>query len=117
MPGGRTVFQAWTVPARPLESASIDGSPRSGSKGAPYEEGAAATLYQFEPILSPICGVYDRGFRIKTPFSRTVVDELRQRSFTRWDGDDKGLGGAVRILRRPPAAMGSNRGGRETSRA
>jgi hypothetical protein len=29
------------------------------------------------------------GFRIRTPYSRTVVDELREIPFSRWDGDLK----------------------------
>jgi len=55
----------------------------------PYEEERGRDSYEFEPILSPYLQVFDRGFRIKTPYSQTVVDELRQIPFARWNGDDK----------------------------
>ena len=56
---------------------------------APYEQERGRDAYQFEPILSHYLQVTDQGFRVRTPFSRQVVDELRQIPFARWNGADK----------------------------
>jgi hypothetical protein len=61
---------------------------RGGSQTS-YEEERGRDTYEFEPILSPYLQVFDLGFRIKTPYSGTVVDELRQIPFARWNSDDK----------------------------
>ena len=82
-------LQAWTVPGKTARKRIDRWLASEADRRAPYEEERGRDAYQFEPILSPYLQVYDRGFRIKTPFSRTVVDELRQIAFARWDGDDK----------------------------
>lgn len=56
---------------------------------ARYDEERGRDTFEFEPILSPYLQVLDSGFRIRTPYSRTVGDELRQVPFAPWNGDDK----------------------------
>ncbi len=70
-------LQAWTLPGKTARK-HIDRwlRPPRPTEGAPYEEERGRDAYEFEPILSPYLQVFDRGFRIKTPYSRTVVDEL-----------------------------------------
>lgn len=82
-------LQAWTVPGVTARRRIDRWLASEADRKAPYEEERGRNAYEFEPILSPYLQVYDRGFRIKTPFSRTVVDELRQIPFARWNGDDK----------------------------
>jgi len=82
-------LRAWTVPGKTARKRIDRWLASEADRRAPYEEERGRDAYQFEPILSPYPQVYDRGFRIKTPFSRTVVDKLRQIAFARWDGDDK----------------------------
>ncbi|WP_438754480.1 hypothetical protein [Pararhizobium sp. O133] len=79
--------KAWFVPGK-------TASRRIGSWLALMEAEADAhadekgrDAYDFEPIVSPYLEIGKAGFRIRTPYSRTVVDELRQVSFARWDGD------------------------------
>lgn len=82
-------LQAWTVPGKTARKRIDRWLASEADRRAPYEEERGRDAYQFEPILSPYLHVFDRGFRIKTPYSRTVVDELRQIPFARWNGDDK----------------------------
>ncbi|MGG7518802.1 hypothetical protein ACQ3G6_13030 [Allorhizobium undicola] len=82
-------LQAWTVPGKTARKRIDRWLVSEADRRTPYEEERGRDAYEFEPILSPYLQVYDRGFRIKTPFSRTVVDELRQIPFARWNGDDK----------------------------
>lgn len=82
-------LQAWTVPGRTARKRIDRWLASEADRKTPYEEERGRDAYQFEPILSPYLQVYERGFRVKTPFSRRVVDELRQIPFARWNGDDK----------------------------
>ena len=82
-------LHAWSVPGRTARRRIDRWLASENARRSPYEDERGRDAYQFEPILSPYLQVYDRGFRIRTPFSRTVVDELRQIPFARWNGDDK----------------------------
>ncbi len=82
-------LQAWTVPGKTARKRIDRWLASEADRRTPYEEERGRDAYEFEPILSPYLQVYERGFRVKTPFSRTVVDELRQIPFARWNGDDK----------------------------
>lgn len=82
-------LQAWMVPGKTARKRIDRWLAYEADRRPPYEEERGRDAYEFEPILSPYLQVHDRGFRIKTPFSRTVVDELRQIPFARWNGNDK----------------------------
>ena len=82
-------LQAWTVPGKTARKRIDRWLAAEAGRRMPYEAERGRDAYEFEPILSPYLQVYDRGFRIKTPYSRRVVDELRQIPFARWNGDDK----------------------------
>jgi hypothetical protein len=82
-------LRAWTVPGKTARRRIDRWLASEHSRRLPFEEEKGRDAYEFEPILSPYLQVYDRGFRVRTPYSRTVVDELRQVPFARWNGDDK----------------------------
>jgi hypothetical protein len=82
-------LQAWTVPGKTARSRIDRWLAIEAARKTPYDEERGRDAYAFEPILSAYLSVYDQGFRIKTPFSRTVVDELRQIPFARWNGEEK----------------------------
>ncbi|MDM9627671.1 hypothetical protein QTL95_17360 [Rhizobium sp. S152] len=82
-------LQAWTVPGSTARRRIDRWLASEADRRTPYEEERGRDAYEFEPIPSPYLEVIPTGFRIKTPFSRTVVDELRQIPFARWNGDDK----------------------------
>nr|WP_318030335.1 hypothetical protein [Rhizobium ruizarguesonis] len=68
----------WTVPGKTARRRIDRWLASEDARRSPFEEERGRGAYQFEPILSPYLQAYDLGFRIKTPFSRTVVDELRR---------------------------------------
>lgn len=82
-------LQAWTVPGTTARRRIDKWLATEASRRTPFEEERGCDAYEFEPILSPYLSVYDRGFRIRTPYSKTIVDELRQIPFARWNGDEK----------------------------
>lgn len=82
-------LQAWTVPGATARRRIDRWLATEANRSGPFEEERGRDAFAFEPILSPYLSVYDRGFRIKTPYSRTVVEELRQIPFARWNGEEK----------------------------
>jgi len=82
-------LQAWTVPGATARRRINRWLASEAARRTPYEEERGRDAYEFEPILSPYLTVYDRGFRIRTPYSKTVVEELRQIPFARWNGEEK----------------------------
>jgi hypothetical protein len=82
-------LQAWTVPGKTARKRIDRWLALEADRRKPYEEERGRDAFEFEPILSPYLQVFDSGFRIRTPYSSTIVDELRQVPFARWNGDDK----------------------------
>lgn len=82
-------LQAWTVPGKTARRRIDRWLASEADRRIPYSEERGRDAYEFEPILSPYLEVGGRGLRVRTPYSRTVVDELRQVPFARWNGDDK----------------------------
>lgn len=80
-------LRAWTVPGKTARR-RIDGwLAREAARADVFAAEKGRDAYAFEPILSPYLDVIKTGFRIRTPFSRTVVEELRQVPFARWNGE------------------------------
>lgn len=82
-------FQAWTVPGSTARRRIDRWLASERDRHDPYEQERGRDAYEFEAILSPYLEITDIGFRIRTPYSKTVVGELRQIPFARWNGDDK----------------------------
>ncbi len=82
-------LQAWTVPGSTARRRIDRWLASEMDRHDPYEQERGRDAYEFEPILSPYLEIIPTGFRIRTPYSRTVVDELRQIPFARWNGDGK----------------------------
>ncbi|OEC93594.1 hypothetical protein [Rhizobium sp. YK2] len=82
-------LQAWTVPGVTARRRIDRWLASEASRHDPFEQERGRDAYEFEPILSPYLDVIPTGFRIRTPYSKRVVDELRQIPFARWNGDDK----------------------------
>lgn len=82
-------LQAWTVPGKTARRRIDRWLASEADRRTPYEEERGRDAFQFEPILSPYLEVVPTGFRVRTPYSQTVVDELRQVPFARWNGHDK----------------------------
>jgi hypothetical protein len=82
-------LKAWTVPGKTARRRLDRWVAREADRTDSYADQKGRDAYEWEPILSPYLDVIDSGFRIRTPYSRTVVDELRHVPFARWDGDQK----------------------------
>jgi hypothetical protein len=82
-------LQAWTVPGKTARRRIIRWLASEDARRSPFEEDKGRDAYEFEPILSPYLQVHDHGFRVRTPYSRMIIEELRQIPFARWNGDEK----------------------------
>ena len=78
---------AWTVPGKTARRRIDRWLAHEAARADVFAAEKGRDAYAFEPILSPYLDVIKTGFRIRTPFSRTVVDELRQVPFARWNGE------------------------------
>ncbi|EPE96456.1 hypothetical protein [Rhizobium grahamii] len=82
-------LKAWTVPGKTARRRIDRWLSAEADRRGLFDQERGRDAYDFEPILSPYLEVHDTGFRIRTPFSRKVVEELRQVPFARWNSDDK----------------------------
>ncbi|TWB07972.1 hypothetical protein FBZ99_12222 [Rhizobium sp. ERR 1071] len=82
-------LQARTIPGVTARRRIYRWLASEADRHDPFEQERGRDAYEFEPILSPYLEVIPTGFRIRTPYSKTVVDELRQIPFARLNGDDK----------------------------
>jgi hypothetical protein len=81
--------KAWLVPGKTALRRFDRWKAKEESRADPFAEEKGRDAYAFEPILSTYLSVGKDGFRIRTPYSRKLVEEIRQVPFARWDGDNK----------------------------
>ncbi|MBN9056534.1 MAG: hypothetical protein J0H80_22825 [Rhizobiales bacterium] len=81
--------KAWIVPGKTARRRIDRWMAKEQSRVDPYAEAKGRDAYAFEPILSPYLSVDRDGFRVRTPYSRKLVEEIRQVPFARWDGAEK----------------------------
>lgn len=81
--------KAWIVPGKTARRRIDRWMAKEESRADPYAEAKGRDAFAFEPILSPYLGVEKDGLRITTPYSRKLVEEIRQVPFARWDGEHK----------------------------
>ncbi len=75
---------AWFVPGRRAEQRLAAWMSREWSGVLAYADQRGRDAFTFEPITSPYLEVAD-GFVVRTPYSRTVIAELRSVPWARWD--------------------------------
>jgi hypothetical protein len=75
---------AWFVPGSRAEQRLTTWSGREWSGALAYADQRGRDAFEFEPITSPYLEVGD-GFVVRTPYSRTVVAELREVPWAHWD--------------------------------
>jgi hypothetical protein len=81
--------KAWIVPGKTARRRIDRWLAEEESRLDPYANAKGRDAYAFEPILSPYLSVDKDGFRIRTPYSRKLVEEIRLVPFARWDGAEK----------------------------
>jgi hypothetical protein len=75
---------AWFVPGTRAERRLTKWMGREWSGVLAYADQRGRDAFTFEPITSPYLEVAD-GFVVRTPYSRTVIAELREVPWARWD--------------------------------
>jgi hypothetical protein len=79
---------AWFVPGKRAERRLLAWSGREWSGVLAYADQRGRDAFSFEPITSPFLEIGD-GFKVRTPYSRTVIAELRAVPWARWDPASK----------------------------
>src|ERR1700738_3258311 len=82
----RDDLRAWFVPGATAERRLDRWLGRELSGVLAYADQRGKDAFAFDPIDSPYLSLAD-DFRIRTPFSRTVLAELRQVPWAWWEGD------------------------------
>ncbi|TCL66305.1 hypothetical protein [Rhizobium sp. BK251] len=82
-------LRAWIVPGTSARRRIDRWMAAEAARHDVFANQKGRDAYEFEPIISPYLEVTDHGFRIRTPFSRTIVDALRRVPFASWHGDDR----------------------------
>ncbi|MBP2446226.1 hypothetical protein [Rhizobium leguminosarum] len=81
--------KAWFVPGRTASRRIGRWLAELEAEADAHADAKGRDAFVFDPIDSPYLQLGKVGFRIRTPYSKTVVDELREVPFSRWDGDLK----------------------------
>ena len=79
--------KAWFVPGRTASRRIGRWLAEIEAEADAHADAKGRDAFAFDPIDSPYLELGKAGFRIRTPYSKTVVDELREVPFSRWDGD------------------------------
>ena len=77
--------KAWFVPGRTAEKRIRRWFAKLEAEADAFADEKGRDAFEFDPIDSPYLEVGASGFRIRTPYSKTVVSELREVPFARWD--------------------------------
>lgn len=81
--------RAWIVLGKTARRRVDRWMAKEQSRADPCAEAKGRDAYAFEPILSPYLSVDRDGFRVRTPYSRKLVEKIRQVPFARWDSAEK----------------------------
>ncbi len=80
----RDDLQAWFVPGTTAERRLAAWASREWPGVLAFADGRGRDAFAFEPIASPYLEVTD-DLAVRTPYSRTVIAELRTVPWARWD--------------------------------
>jgi hypothetical protein len=83
----RDDIKAWWVPGKTASRRVKRWLAELEAEADAHADARGRDAFDFEPIDSPYLKLGKAGFRIRTPYSRTVVDELHEVPYARWDGD------------------------------
>ncbi|KQS75602.1 hypothetical protein ASG25_19775 [Rhizobium sp. Leaf384] len=80
-------IKAWWVPGKTASRRIGRWLAELEAEADAHADARGRDAFDFDPIVSPYLDIGRAGFQIRTPYSRTVVEELRDIRFSRWDGD------------------------------
>jgi hypothetical protein len=81
--------RAWFVPGKTAARRVGRWLAELEAEADAFADAKGRDAFEFDPIESCYLALGKAGFLIRTPYSRTVVDELREIPHSRWDGDQK----------------------------
>ena len=81
--------QAWFVLGRTASRRFSRWLAEIEAEADAFADAKGRDAYDFDPIQSSYIELGRAGFRIKTPYSTTLVERLREVPYSRWDGDIK----------------------------
>ncbi|WP_254229177.1 hypothetical protein [Agrobacterium salinitolerans] len=81
--------KAWFVPGKTAARRVGRWLAELEAEADAFADAKGRDAFEFDPIESCYLALGKAGFLISTPYSRTVVDELREIPHSRWDGDQK----------------------------
>lgn len=81
--------QTWFVPGRTASGRFTRWLAEMEAEADAFADAKGRDAFDFDPIASIYLKLVRSGFHIKTPYSRTVVDRLREVPYSRWDSDLK----------------------------
>lgn len=84
----REVEAAWFVPGKTAQKRVARWLERELAALTVFEDERGRDAFSFEPIDSPYLSAAD-GLVVRTPYSQTVIDELRAVPFARWDREQR----------------------------
>jgi hypothetical protein len=82
-------LKAWFVPGKTAEQRVGRWLERDAAALDAYANSKGLDAYVFDPIASDYLLVHDDHLEVRTPYSRTVVEALREVPFASWDPDHK----------------------------
>ncbi|RVK08594.1 hypothetical protein CN165_31600 [Sinorhizobium medicae] len=80
-------LNAWFVPGRTAEKRISRWLAEMEAEADRFADEKGRDAFAFDPIESRYLTAAPTGFQIQTPYSRTVVNEIREIPHARWDAD------------------------------
>ncbi len=80
-------LNAWFVPGRRAEKRIGRWLAEMEAEADTFADEKGRDAFAFEPIESRYLEAAPASFQIRTPYSRTVIDEIREIPYARWDAD------------------------------
>jgi hypothetical protein len=81
------VRKAWFVPGKTAARRFNRWLEREFAGADAYADMRGRDAYAFDPLVSKYLLAHGDRLQVRTPYSRTVVEEMRQVPFAFWDGD------------------------------
>jgi hypothetical protein len=80
-------LNAWFVPGRTAERRISRWLAEMEAEADAFADQKGRDAFNFDPIESRYLEAAPATFKIRTPYSRSVVNEIREIPYARWDGD------------------------------
>lgn len=80
-------LKAWFVPGTTASKRIGRWLAHEAAQADVHADAKGRDAYEFDPISSSYFEITEAGFRVRTPYSKMVVEQLREVPFASWDSD------------------------------